>query len=267
MIYISPLLDSYFRLRLKNSSYRRKVYDKALRKELRTSKTGNVILRNLGDVMAANPSCHKEFASLYGEENYQKNFWESDLGYLWYQGNLHAQNKYFEFAIEEIKKNSLQSLLDVGCGWGRFCADAAKVRSISKIKGIDISEDIILNAKENFPGSGVLFECKDVLEETENYDLITLFGSTDYIPPAVYNKVLEHILVRANREIIIVNSLRGIPLERAKEIEQAIEVKRYDDGYLQATNRLLKVLQQKHSFSFEISKYGADSLLAVIHKN
>lgn len=267
MILISPLLDSYFQTKLKNSSYRRKVYDKALRKKLRASKMGNIILRNLGDAMAANPSYHKEFATWYGEENYQKNFWESDLGYLWYQGNLHAKNKYFDFAIEEIKKNNLQSLLDVGCGWGRFCADVAKIESVSKIKGIDISEDIILNAKQNFSGSRAIFECKDVLNENENYDLITLFGSTDYIPPAGYDKVLEHILVHANKEIIIVNSLRGIPLERAKEIEDAIEIKRYDDGYLQATNHLLKGLQRKYSFSFEISKFGTDSLLAVIHKS
>jgi len=266
MILVSPLLDSYFQTRLKNSSYRRNVYDKALRKELRSSKLGHIILRNLGDAMAANPAYHKEFATWYGEENYQKNFWESDLGYLWYQGNLHSQNNYFDFAMEEIRKNKLQSLLDVGCGWGRFCNEAAKL-GLSKVKGIDISEDIIKNAKDNFSGSGVVFECKDIIEEKDHYDLVTLFGSTDYIPPSVYEKVLEHILTHADKEIIIVNSLRGIPLEKAKELEVAIEVKRYDDGFLQPTGRLLKKLQNKYSFTFEMNKFGADSLMTVINKN
>ncbi len=237
-----------------------------MQKELRSSKTGNIILRNLGDAMAENPDYHNEFATLFGGENYQKKFWESDLGYLWYQGNLNAQNKYFEFAIAEINKNKLQSVLDVGCGWGRFCRDVV-ITGVKNCKGIDISADIILKAKENFLSSGVLFEHKDVLEETGNYDLITLFGSTDYILPAVYGKVLEHLLVHANKEIIIVNSLRGIPIDKAIEIEQAIEVKRYDDGYLQATNYLLKNLQKKYSFNFEMRKFGTDSLMTVILKN
>ena len=104
------------------------------------------------------------------------------------------------------------------------------------------------------------------MEEAANYDLITLFGSTDYIPPSAYGRALEHIITLANKEIIIVNSLRGIPLEKAMEIQEAIEVKRYDDGYLQATNFLLNNLQKKHSFSFEIKKFGADSLMAIILK-
>jgi len=266
MIFISPILDSYFRFRLKNSSYRSKVYDKAMRKELRASKIGHIILRNLGDAMTENISYHKEFATLFGEENYQKNFWESDLGYLWYEGNLNAQNKYFEFAIAEIRKNNLESVLDVGCGWGRFCNDVV-LAGVKNCKGIDISEDIILKAKEKFPNSAAVFEHKDVLQETGNYDLITLFGSTDYIPPTIYGKVLEHILIHANKEIIIVNSLRGIPLDKAMEIERALEVKRYDDGYLQATNYLLKNLQKKYSFSFGINKFGADSLMTIISKN
>ena len=106
-----------------------------------------------------------------------------------------------------------------------------------------------------------------MLDENGNYDLITLFGSTDYIPPNVYGKVLEHLLIHANKEIIIVNSLRAIPIEKAMEINAAIEIKRYDDGYLQATNYLLKNLQNKISFTFEMSKFGSDSLLTVITKN
>ena len=205
MILVSPILDSYFRFKLKNSAYRASVFRKAMNKELRFSKSGTIILRNLGELMAKNPAYHEEFAELFGKENYQKNFWESDLGYLWYQGNLNAQNKYFEFAVSEIKKNKFQSVLDVGCGWGRFCKDVMDA-GVKNCKGIDISADIVLKAKENFSASGAVFEHKDVLDENGNYDLITLFGSTDYIPPNVYGKVLEHLLIHANKEIIIVNS-------------------------------------------------------------
>jgi cyclopropane fatty-acyl-phospholipid synthase-like methyltransferase len=265
MIIVSPILDSYFRFRLKNASYRHSVYEKALEHKLRYGKTGKIILRNLGELMAEHTAWHNEFSALVGVENYQKSFWESDLGYMWYQGNLNARNKYFDFAVEEIKRNKLNSVLDVGCGWGRFCKDVVSA-GVNSCKGIDISGDIILKAKNSFPDKNIVFEHKDILEEEGHYDLITLFGSTDYIPPVVYNKVLEHIIVHANKEIIIVNSLRGISVEKAMELGQALEIKRYDDGYLQATNYLLKDLQKKHSFDFTMNKFGADSLMAVILK-
>ncbi|MGZ3861870.1 MAG: class I SAM-dependent methyltransferase [Bacteroidia bacterium] len=265
MIIISPLLDSYFRNRLKSKTFRNAVYRKAIEHKLRHSKAGHIILRNLGELMAANKSWHDEFSELVGAANYQKCFWESDLGYLWYQGNLNAQNKYFEYAIEEIRKNNLQSVLDVGCGWGRFCKQVIDA-GVKNCKGIDISGQIIEQAKNKFPDIKNVFEHKDVLEENGNYDLITLFGSTDYIPPALYGKVLEHLVQHANKEIVIVNSLRGIPLEKALELTEAMEIKRYDDGFLQATNYILKNLQKQKTFSFTISKFGADSLMTVIRK-
>lgn len=264
MIIISPVLDSFFRFRLKNPSYRARVFRQAMNKELRSGKTGVIILRNLGELMAMNPAYHKEFAQMFGEEDYQKNFWESDLGYLWYQGNLNAQNKYFEFALSEIKANGIRSVLDVGCGWGRFCNEVVQ-SGIENCKGIDISADIISQAKSNFPNSKAVFEHKDIREENSRYDLITLFGSADYIPPADYEKVLEHILTHTNKEVIIVNSLRGIPLEKALRLEEAMEIKRYDDGYLQPTDHLLKGLQKKYIFDFNSQKAGTDSLMTIIH--
>jgi cyclopropane fatty-acyl-phospholipid synthase-like methyltransferase len=266
MFLVNRILNSYFRFRLKSKSYRHAVYKKALSRELRHGRGGHIILRKLNEVMAEDTSLHKEFSTLVGGENYQKSFWESDLGYLWHLDSSKAQNKYFAFALEEIKKNKLQSVLDVGCGWGRFCADVIKA-GLKDCKGIDISAELILQARKNFPQEAWAFEAKDVLEEKRNYDLITLFGSTDYIPPATYGRVLEHVIIHAGKEIIIVNSLRGIPVERAMLIEDAIEVKRYDDGYLQATNHLLKELQQNYSFTYNMRKFGADSLMTVILKN
>ncbi|MGZ3866989.1 MAG: class I SAM-dependent methyltransferase [Bacteroidia bacterium] len=265
MIIISPLLDSYFRNRLKSKAFRQAVYKKAIEHKLRYSKAGHIILRNLGELMAANKEWHNEFSDLVGADNYQKCFWESDLGYLWYLGNLNSQNKYFDFAIDEIQKNSLQSVLDVGCGWGRFCKQVVDA-GVKNCKGIDISVQIIEQAKNKFPGIRNVFEHKDVLEENGNYDLITLFGSTDYIPPVIYGKVLQHLVKHANKEVIIVNSLRGISFETALELQEAKEIKRYDDGYLQATNYLLKNLQKEHSFNFTINKFGADSLMTVVRK-
>ena len=56
----------------------------------------------------------------------------------------------------------------------------------------------------------------------------------------ILDKVLAVKLVNdIKKEIIIVNSLRGIPLSEAMEMKGAIEVKRYDDGFLHPLNFLL----------------------------
>src|SRR5215471_13632321 len=105
MLIVSRVLNSYFDFRLKSSSFRQKIYRKALKRELRNSKVGRLILRKLGMAMAQNTSLHDEFSSLVGENNYQRSFWESDMGYSWFQDTIGAQNKYFEFALQEIKTN------------------------------------------------------------------------------------------------------------------------------------------------------------------
>jgi cyclopropane fatty-acyl-phospholipid synthase-like methyltransferase len=268
MIIISPLLDSFVKYRLKNKAYRLKMYTQALEKKLRLSKMGRIILRNMGEVMAANPLFHEEFANMQKNGNYQKMFWESDLGFLWYEGNLNAKNEYFELAKNEIMAGNCQTVLDVGCGWGRFCAEVSQMKQVTKVVGIDISKDIIQQAKEKHQHTSVIFKCEDILEETESYDLITIFGSTDYISPDVFEHVLEHVITKAKKEVLLVNSLRNIPFEKTLQLERAIEVKRYDDGYVQPLNHLLRKLQQQQqTFRFEIRKFGMDSALVTILKS
>ncbi|HXC07004.1 MAG TPA: class I SAM-dependent methyltransferase [Bacteroidia bacterium] len=266
MFLISTAIDSYFRFRLRSPAYRRKVYAAALQKSLRTHKTGHILLRNLGAVMNEQEEYHTEFAKLAGAENYQKAFWESDLGYLWYEHNFNAANAYFDFAVEEISQYGYHSVLDVGCGWGKFCDRLAGIGTLQKVKGIDISADIIQKAIQSAEHKNAIFEYKDALQEQDSYDLITLFGSTDYIPPDRFPELLEHLLRISNREIILVNSLRGVPYEKALALQEALEVKRYDDGYVQPVRYLLEGSPQKSLFAYTLSKFGSDSVLCVIRK-
>src|ERR1700740_1383672 len=106
MILISPLIDNYFLFRLKKVNYRKECYVKALNKQLRVSKIGVILLRNLNEVMSKHNQYHDEFVKFIESKDYQQAFWESDLGFLWYQGNLNSQNEYFNHAISEIKINN-----------------------------------------------------------------------------------------------------------------------------------------------------------------
>jgi len=264
MMIVSQVLNAYVRFRLRSARYREAVYHQALRRELRVSKMGIVVLRNLGPAMAQNPAYHSEFKNLLPDDNYQKHFWESDLGYLWYCAR--SNDTYFRFAIEEIRKHKIRSLLDVGCGWGRFCCEVEKLQLGVRIKGIDISRNIINEARARNIRTEVQFEWLDARQENGRFDMITLIGSADYISPEVFTDLLFHLIRLTNKELIIVNSLRGLMFETVLELEEAKEVKRYDDGFVQPLGFLAKQWQETLSYAFEIKKCGIDSQMAVISK-
>lgn len=266
MIIISDILNTYYKTKLKSYAYRKKVYDQAFNKELSNSKLGIVLLRNLNELMWANPNLHSEIINIIGEDNYQQNFWESDFGFLWYQGNLNTKNFYFNYALNEINKNKYQTVLDVGCGWGEFSAAVSKSEFVTNSLGVDISRKIIEEAINKHSTTKASYFCKDVLEIEGEFDLVTLFGSTDYIHPSIFNSVLDKILQIAVKRIIIVNSLRNMPLNDVKELVESKEIRRYDIGYVHPIKFILDCLSKKYNFCYTLEKAGFDSILIDIIK-
>lgn len=264
MIIISPILDSYYKLRLKSYNYRKKVYLASLQQKLRTSRLGVALLRNLNDMMAQHTYYHDEFAALLNGENYQQKFWESDLGYMWYLGNLGARNPSFQLTLETINAHNYNSHLDLGCGWGELSHKVATSTNAKWIVGIDISEDLITKAQKLHASNRAVFLHKDIMQVDEKFELITVFGPSDYISPAEFPKILEKLITTATKEILLLNSLRKQGFEKVLDLKEAIEVKRYDVGYVQPVNFLLKQLQEKYAFKYELKKHGLDALLAHI---
>lgn len=69
--------------------------------------------------------------------------------------NLHWPE--LEYIIEDIKNNSYKSILDIGCGNGRFLEEAEKLGHIpDTYLGVDNSEGMIQEARKLHPES--LFE-------------------------------------------------------------------------------------------------------------
>jgi len=264
MIIVSDLLNAVYRTRLKSRSYRRQVFVKALQNRLRHSRLGHALLRNMNEGMTANPSWHDEFRELVGDKEYNEAFWESDLGFLWYQGNLNRQNEYFGYTINEIQKHGHQTHLDVGCGWGELTIRVSKLDGIQEAAGIDIAEKVIYKAKELAKGTNATFVHLDVLDCAEEFDLVTILGSTDYIPADIFEQVLRKLLSLAKKELIIVNSLRGVPFEEALALEASKQTFRYDIGCVHPINHCLIEWQSEYGYTVDIQKFGQDSTLTTV---
>jgi 2-polyprenyl-3-methyl-5-hydroxy-6-metoxy-1,4-benzoquinol methylase len=265
MLFISPILNFYYKQKLKKIEYRNDIFKQALDKKLRKTKLGRIILRNMHEEMTKNPFLHEELAGIIGNpEEYQKKFWGSDLGFFWLNGNYKISNPNFKLTIDTINENKYKSHLDIGCGWGELSMLVAMESDAQRIVGIDISNDLISKAQSMHSHEKAEYLCKDVMQMEESFEIITVIGPVDYIKPDEFPSVLRKILSLAKKEIILIHSLRAQPMEEVLKIKTALEVKRYDIGYVQPLNFLLSQFKEEYSFSYEVQKHGVDALLARI---
>lgn len=89
-----------------------------------------------------------------------------------------------DYFIEEMQKTNVKSILDIGCGNGRFVEHAEeKWFSIEKYLGIDSSKKMIGEAKKLHPGYS--FEVDNMSEigkiESEKYDALIFLASFHHL--------------------------------------------------------------------------------------
>jgi len=91
---------------------------------------------------------------------------------------------YVRFVIEKVEELEFDSLLDVGCGDGRFLYEASRVFPGKKLVGVDFSERAInyaqiINQNSEFIHGSVY----DNTLIRDKFELITLIETLEHIPP------------------------------------------------------------------------------------
>lgn len=111
----------------------------------------------------------------------------------------------FEFALHESGDVRNKTVLDIGCGSGRYMVEYAK-RGASKVIGIDFSENMLKLASELLNQEKVIDKCElikgDFLTRTfaEKVDIIVAMGLFDYVSDPV--KFMKKI-VTVSRGVIL----------------------------------------------------------------
>lgn len=102
-------------------------------------------------------------------------------------------------SLEHIRRHQLESILDVGCGSGRYALGLAELPDVKRVVGIDFSPEMIALAQANTRpakqgGKLPEFICADfqTLETEETFDGVLAMGFFDYIqnPLPVLQKML-----------------------------------------------------------------------------
>jgi len=114
-------------------------------------------------------------------------------GYNKWAVTYHNEDNPIKNLSDEFIKNELPDLkgktvLDAGCGTGRFCMMAVQ-QGANSVKGIDLSPAMIEQAKKNCPATE--FECADLsavnLEKVDVVICGLVLGHIDVLEPALKN--------------------------------------------------------------------------------
>jgi 2-polyprenyl-3-methyl-5-hydroxy-6-metoxy-1,4-benzoquinol methylase len=126
-----------------------------------------------------------------------------------------------EFLLGLLKDIPFKSLIDVGCGDGRFCSEAAKRFPGKRICGIDVSERAIslaraLNPEVEFlAGNITTSPFKEMKSAKGGFDLAVSIEVLEHIKPAEAPRFIEKIalLLKPGGKLILTVPTLNTPLQ------------------------------------------------------
>ncbi len=137
------------------------------------------------------------------------------------------------------------SLFDVGCGSGSFLSIINEFKSPTKLAGVEISNDLVENAKSLFKSKNIQtdiykYDGTNIPEQLNEYDYVSMIDVFHHIPPAVQDAFMLQLFqkMKSNSTLIfkdidkssifvLFNKLHDLLL--SSEIGNEISVKRATD--------------------------------------
>jgi len=99
-----------------------------------------------------------------------------------------------------VYANAEKSVYDVGCGSGQFCALVAKFTDTKDIKGIEIDESLVDNAKKinaqfakNKKVSFEIFAGNIIPDDIKKYDLVFMVDVYHHIPTKIRDDFMKQL--------------------------------------------------------------------------
>ena len=143
----------------------------------------------------------KGFSSIYTEDDQSRSYFNKLMD-KWFRKGVYRR---YKLTLAETKKDSINTVLEVGCGPGHHTI--AFLSQGKNVTALDIADQMIDLTKEKasqFESQGsVKYIVADYLQHNfeEKFDAICVMGFFDYVSEPV--QALKKLLAEANKEIYI----------------------------------------------------------------
>lgn len=115
---------------------------------------------------------------------------------------------YLRFVLARLERVGFDSLLDVGCGEGRFLREVSRRFTGKRLLGVDFSARAVEYARLLNPGLRFVREdIADGATVSERFDVVTLIETLEHVPPAELGGFVEGLRRRANEGGLLVVSV------------------------------------------------------------
>ena len=120
------------------------------------------------------------------------------------QSRLKEQEKHL---IELLKNQNFKSILEIGCGWGRFTKILFEFFKPENYLAIDISESQIENAKKYVKNGNIEFRCVTIqdLDVRDKFELVFGGEVLMHIPFTDINEVIAKLVSLSKNKIISID--------------------------------------------------------------
>ena len=111
-------------------------------------------------------------------------------------GFAEETERLYQHYLDILSDRGAETLLDVGCGSGRFLQKAAALPAIRKTVGVDLSETMVARARRR----GIEAHCIDVCRLSGRFDTVTaVFDVLNYLSPEALPTFLNCISDRLEK--------------------------------------------------------------------
>lgn len=109
-----------------------------------------------------------------------------------------------EAVLAQVRKHDFNSLVDIGCGDGRFLREAAVEFPAKTLCGVDYSDRAIQLAQAMNPGLD--FRCINIIHDHLNarFDIATMIEVLEHIPPDEVSHFLKAVSFHLNQNGVLV---------------------------------------------------------------
>lgn len=167
---------------------------------------------------------------------------------------------YLRFVLARLERVEFDSLLDVGCGEGRFLREVSKRFPGKRLLGVDFSARAVEYARLLNPG--LRFVREDIAggaAASERFDVVTLIETLEHVPPVELEEFVGGLRRRVNEGGLLVVSVPSKNIKMSAKHYQHFDL----DSLTKALAPRFEVAE--HYYLNRISKW--DRLLSALLTN